>query len=125
MWHNMKDFQLIVEIGGAISLPDSKDYKIKVCLNDWSWETNKPIESARNYCRFNQRFEANDVKFPYKTNDNIGKVFVYLMNGKDPICFWKGSVLDFFDKDPKMQWFPFTNDMAVGDVDEAYKAGMV
>jgi hypothetical protein len=61
---------------------------------------------------------------PYKNNENIGKVFVYLMNGDDPICFWKGSVLEFFNPSPMFKWYPFTNDLAVGDVQKPENAGM-
>jgi hypothetical protein len=51
-WLNPKNFQLIVEIGGAIHLPKSKAYKVKVQINDWSWTTDKPTEVQENYCRY-------------------------------------------------------------------------
>ena len=46
------------------------------------------------------------------------------MNGDDPICFWKGSVLEFFNPSPMFKWYPFTNDLAVGDVQKPENAGM-
>jgi hypothetical protein len=57
---------------------------------------------------------------PYKTTENVGKVFVYLMDGDDPVCYWKGSILDFFNPDPAVKWFALNNDLAVGKVKEAH-----
>jgi len=46
------------------------------------------------------------------------------MDDDHPVCYWKGSILDFFNPDPQMKWYPFTNDLAVGKVKEAQDAGL-
>ena len=33
------------------------------------------------------------------------KVYIYLMDGNTPICFWKGNINDFQDRNPKFKWF--------------------
>ena len=52
-------------------------------------------------------------------------MFVYLMDGKYPICYWKGKVSDFTDPNPKFQWLVLKNDKAVGKVNEDHEAGML
>jgi len=52
-------------------------------------------------------------------------IFVYLMDGNYPICFWKGKVSDFTDPDPKYRWLILKNDKAVGKVSEDHEAGMI
>lgn len=123
-WYNKKPFQIIGEIGSAIALPDTKNYRIKVCVNDWEWVSDKPIEKKENYCRYSQRFVVDKVEMPYQSNENIGKVFVYLMDGDDPICYWKGGVLEFLNPSPEFRWLPFTNDLCVNEVTEQHMAGM-
>lgn len=61
---------------------------------------------------------------PYKETSNIGKLFVYLMHDEHPVCYWKGSILDFINPNPTMKWYPFTNDLAVGKVKEAHMGGL-
>ena len=38
----MKDYFIIFEIGTAICLPESEDYKIKIAVGEESWETDLP-----------------------------------------------------------------------------------
>jgi hypothetical protein len=64
-------------------------------------------------------------KAPYVSVENIGRVFVYLMKGKDPICFYKASVEEFLDPNPKFRWVELTNDLSVGTVKDAHKAGLL
>ena len=52
-------------------------------------------------------------------------MFVYLMDGSKPICFWKGKVSDFTNPDPKFQWLILKNDKAIGAVDKDHEAGMI
>jgi hypothetical protein len=47
------------------------------------------------------------------------------MDGKEPVCYYRGKVSDFLDPEPEFKWFEFTNDMAVGEVEDSHKAGMV
>jgi hypothetical protein len=38
----MRDYFIIFEIGTAICLPESEDYKIKIAVGEESWETDLP-----------------------------------------------------------------------------------
>ena len=50
-------------------------------------------------------------------------VFVYLMDGDYPVCYYKESALDFMDPAAPTRWLPFEPDLAVGYVTKEYKAG--
>ena len=52
-------------------------------------------------------------------------IYVYLMDGNTPICYWKGKVKDFTNPDPKYQWLILKNDKAIGKVKEDHEAGMI
>ena len=41
------------------------------------------------------------------------------------ICYWKGQATDFIDRNPEFRWLPLTNDLAVGKVKHAHRAGML
>ena len=47
------------------------------------------------------------------------------MDGSKPICYWKGYAKDFTNRNPEFEWYPLTNDKAIGSVSDAYKAGMI
>lgn len=55
----------------------------------------------------------------------MDSVFVYLLDGSYPICYWKGKVSDFTNPDPKFQWIILKNDKAIGRVSEDHEAGML
>jgi hypothetical protein len=108
-------------------LPKSKNYELKICLGELSWETGKPAqgvdEGMENFCRWNRRiFEEftschqGMYSFPY--------VFVYLMDGKTPICFWKGDPNDYTNKEAEVHWIPFQVDAAMNEVKDQHMAGI-
>lgn len=47
------------------------------------------------------------------------------MDDTKPICFWRGEATDFVNRNPEFKWLPLTNDLAVGTVQDYYKAGML
>lgn len=55
----------------------------------------------------------------------MGNVYVYLMEGDKPICFWKGKAADFTDPDPKYKWIQLKADKSVDEVKEDYMAGLI
>jgi hypothetical protein len=56
----------------------------------------------------------------------MGRVYVFLMDGEDAVCFWRGECKDFADPNPPcMKWCALTNDESIGKVKNAYDAGMV
>ena len=54
------------------------------------------------------------------------RIYVYLMDGDKPICYWKGLASEFMDPNPKKyRWLVMKNDKAIGKVDNDYEAGLV
>jgi len=47
------------------------------------------------------------MKCVYPTVEDLDNVYVYLMDGKKAICFWKGEVKDFQNPNPDFKWLPF------------------
>jgi len=88
-------------------------------MTDW------PKEAKNGYNRWSERFQKTTMKTPYTTIEQMQTLFVYLMDGSNPICFWKGKVSDFTDPDPKYRWLILKNDKAVGKVAEDHEAGML
>ncbi len=91
----MTDYEIIAEVGSAICLPESKKYKVKIAINDFFMVTDNPLESKENYCRYNKRFEAQTFSTVYTSVEDLEKIFVYLLDGETPICYWKGLLKDF------------------------------
>lgn len=110
----------------GISLPsNSKQYKVKIKIGDFELETDKPKEAKHGYNRWSERFQKTIFKAKYPDVESMDNMFVYLMDGSTPICFWKGKVKDFVDPNPKYQWLILKNDRAIGKVDEDHEAGMI
>jgi hypothetical protein len=85
------EFEIIAEIGAGICLPGKKKYHIRIAINDFqTLETTDPKEFKDKYCRWGQRFETTTFKAPYKSVEELDRVYIYLMDGNDAICFWKG-----------------------------------
>ena len=47
------------------------------------------------------------------------------MDGETPVCYWKGPVTDFLDKNPDYKWLTMKNDNAIGVVTNDYEAGLI
>lgn len=84
------EFEIIAEIGSGICLPGKKKYTIRIAINDFSIDCQPPKESKENYCRWSERIEPKTFSGPYKSVEELDRVYVYLMDGNDAICFWKG-----------------------------------
>jgi hypothetical protein len=104
------------EIGSAICLPDTKKYKIQVTINDFTLTTDAPVESKQNYCRWSKRFDTQAINTVYTTVEDLEKIFIYLMDGDKPICYWKGQCSDFLNPDPSYIWLPLACDLSIGSV---------
>ena len=50
----------------------------------------------------------------YPSVEQMENIFIYLMDGSYPICFWKGKVSDFLDPNPEFRWITLKNDKAIG-----------
>ena len=56
--------------------------------------------------------------------DKMDTVFLYLMDGKKQICYWKGDIKQFKEPEAKLEWLNFKNDPAIGAVKDDEK-GMI
>ena len=61
----------------------------------------------------------------YDSVEAFEKVFIYLMDGKTPISYWKGDVNQFTNPEAKYQWIILQNDKSIGKVKESYMAGII
>jgi len=84
----------------------------------------KPFDqkTACTYKRYD-RFEQQQVSLPYVDVHDFGNVIVQLMDGDDPICYYKENISSFTEKDPAMQWFSFVPDLCVGKIKQPFQVG--
>lgn len=101
-WVQQNEFEIAAEIGAGICLPDSNKYRIKIVINDFTLETSKPLESKENYCRWSHRFDPQTFTTVYSSIEELDRVYIYLIDGDSPVCFWKGSCKDFVDPEPTL-----------------------
>jgi len=55
----------------------------------------------------------------------MGKVYVYLMQGDKPICYYSTDIAKFMDPNPKYKWVQLIPDLSIGKVTESHKAGLL
>lgn len=91
----MRDFDVIAEVCSGISLPKSTDYAVKIKIADFELVTKGSPFVGNCYNRWLTRFPQTPYRAPYGSIDDIGRIFVYLMDGDSPICYWKGYAKDF------------------------------
>lgn len=94
-------------------------------MNEFKVESKKAIEQKGNYNRWSERFEPVTFKGPYKSVEELGNVYIYLMDGDDAICYWKGKASEFEEHNPKFRWLPMTADLAKGKVTNSWEAGLI
>lgn len=61
----------------------------------------------------------------YQSIEEMDKIFVYLMEGDKPICYWSGKVTEFTDPNPKFRWLTMKIDKSIAKVEKDYEAGMI
>jgi hypothetical protein len=64
-------------------------------MADYKVETRDPVFNEGSYNRWTCRFPETEVELPYESVEKIGRIFVYLMDGGKPICYYKGDAKDF------------------------------
>ncbi len=136
----------------AISLPEHEKYKVQVRIANLHWETKEDptMIKGSNYNRWNENvahvfknkspqleYESEEQKIahckfrlPYHDIANIETVFVYLMQkfrvgGWKRICFYKAPIAEFMDMNASVEWIEMNPDLAIGEVKEHYKAGIL
>ena len=50
---------------------------------------------------------------------------MYLMSGKDAICYYVADVESFMNPNPEYTWIEMIPDLALGKVKESHKAGLI
>lgn len=55
----------------------------------------------------------------------MGKVYFYLMDGDNAVCYAKDDIENFLDPNPDLRWIELTPDLSVGKVSEPHKAGII
>jgi len=50
----------------------------------------------------------------YQSIEEIGKIYVYLLQNDIPICYWAGKLSDFTDPNPKFRWLNMKVDKSIG-----------
>jgi hypothetical protein len=130
-----RPYTIILEVGMGICLPpktsgglltSASPFKIRVKIGDaFDWTSGNPKEDKGTYSRWSERYNQQTIQTIYQSVEEMDKVFVYLMEGDSPICYWKGGVTEFTDPDPKFRWIHMKADKAVGTVKKDYEAGMI
>ena len=88
-----QNYKICVEFGSGICLPNTKDYKIRLAIGPQKWDFT-PKEKKRNYCRWDKR-QFLDCQFAYKELKAFPTLYVYLMDGDKPICYYRESVINY------------------------------
>lgn len=123
----VKLYHIQAEIGAAICLPDTKDYTLKIMVGEQEYSTGPPKQGKeqgmKNYCRWSQRF-SEQFESVHQHLHTFPYVFIYLMDGKKPVCFWKDLCTNYVDPEAKPRWVPFEPDLALGKVTKPHIAGL-
>jgi hypothetical protein len=69
-------------------------------IADFTLKTDKPLFQEGTYNRYSYRFNQQTYKCPYQDVYDIGRVYVYLMQGDKPVCYYKAEIEEFLDPNP-------------------------
>ena len=117
---------MIAEFGMGICLPsNSVKYKLKIQIGDFTFVSQDPKEAKQGYNRWSERVKQTKIMTECQSIEEIEKIFVYLMMGEVPICYWTGKLSDFTDPNPSYRWLTMKVDNAIGKVQHEYDAGMI
>lgn len=79
---------------------------MRIQINDFFIDSEEAKENKGNYNRWSSRTKVTTFKGPYKSIEELGRIYVYLMDGDDAVCFWIGEASEFLDPSPKPKWIP-------------------
>jgi hypothetical protein len=85
---DLQEFECLIEFVSGISLPASKKYKLRLQINDFILDSKTAVEQKGNYNRWSERSAVTSFKGPYKNINELGRVYIYLLDGDVPICYW-------------------------------------
>ena len=120
-----RDYEIIAEVGQGIALPSDSKYRVMIKIAEHELVTPDPVLQKGCYNRWLHRFSQQTLSMPYKDIYDIGKIFIYLMNGKDPISYYKADIETFMNQSPEIQWFEMNPDLSIGKIKDHYKSGII
>lgn len=101
-------------------------------IADKEWNTGPPSLKKPKFNRFNAKPTETDGEFvaPYYNIADIGTVILYLkykgkIGSEKRISFLRLNILDFLDPNPELRWVELEPDLAIGEVTEHFRAGIV
>lgn len=115
---------MIAEVGQAVALPTTNKYDIRILVGGKEIimkpkEQKKPIT----YKRYDRTEQIEFMSYN-QSIEEFSQVIVQLMDGSDPICFYKTSINDFKDPNPKrLNWYQFLPDKCVKKCKEPFEVG--
>lgn len=130
-----RKFSLMFQINQAIALPkEDSEFEVVVRVAECEFTTGRPVICKGLFNRYNYRLDPknSELVLPYVNVADIGSIFIYLrqkvgLTGKMAnIAYFRAPVLEFTETDPQsLRWVELQPDLAVGEITEAYKAGLV
>lgn len=51
---------------------------------------------------------------------DMGKIFIYLMDGEKPVCFAKDDITNYMEPNATLKWIELEPDLSIGKVKEHY-----
>ena len=117
-------------MGQGINLPSSSKYTVKIMVGGiQELETGKSrLDNSKkvNYDRWNHRFQyEKPFSLPYKKRRAFDQVIITLMDGTNPICYYKEHISKFRNPNSEWHWVQMIPDPVVGKVTDPNKAGII
>ena len=81
----------------GICLPGYENYTVRIRIGDFVMNSKAPAESKPGYNRWSERIGSTTFKSVYSNPEMMDRVYVYLMYGEVPYCWWKGKVTEFLE----------------------------
>ena len=92
------------DFGSGMCLPYKSKFHLRLQLGSRIWDSGAPKETKNKYCRWDSRIDE-EFTDSYQNLKRFPSIFVYLMDGDKPVCFWRESVLSFMNPETNLQWF--------------------
>jgi hypothetical protein len=70
---------------------------VKIKIADFELKTDKPAHAENTFNRWNIRFNKTVYSVSYQDIYDMGRVYVYLMDGDNPISFTSLDIAEFMD----------------------------
>ena len=119
------EFEIQAEVGLGISMPESKRYGVMIKIADLELKIKEPTFNENTFNRWNHRFPKTTYAVNYQDIYDIGRVYVYLLDGDNPISYSCFEIDKFMNPNPEPMWVELQPDLSYGKVKEYYKAGIV